>query len=75
MAQYVAHAEEAWLLVTDYAAVGRYVALAVGKGVERVDSLVAGGIGYEVYEDRGLGCCVVFYLAYFYLATLVCLED
>ena len=69
MAQHVAHGEEARLVVFDDTAVGREVYLAVGEGVERVDSLVARNVDdvgktVEAYLWQSCGFVVRYHLAY-----------
>ena len=62
MTQHIAHGEELWLVVLDHAAVRRYTYLAVGKGIEGVDGLIARYAWCQVYLDFNLGCCEVFNL-------------
>ena len=70
VAQHVAHGEEARLVVFDDTAVGRDVYLAVGEGVERVDSLVGRHARRQVNLNLHLGSRVVVHLLSLYLAFL-----
>ena len=75
VAEHIAHAQEAWFVVADYAAVGGYVDFAVGKGVQGVDGLVGGCAGLQMHEDGRRGCGVVLHLADFYLPAFEGFEN
>ena len=62
MAQHIAHGEELWFVVLDDAAVRRDAYLAVGKGIEGIDGLIARYAWCQVYLDFNLGSCEVFNL-------------
>ena len=68
VAQHIANGEKARLLVFHHAAVWRYAYFAVGKGVKRVDCLVAACAGSEVYKDFHLCGSDVDNVFYFYLS-------
>ena len=74
-AQHVAHGEELGALLVDDAAVGRDRDLAVGKGVKRVDRLVARRAGREVHQYFHAGGRVVVHLADFDFPLVVGFEN
>ena len=75
MAQQLAYGEELRFLVGDHAADGGDAHLAVGEGVEGVDSLVARCAGNELHDYLCGGGGVVVYVAYLYLPLLHGAQD
>ena len=62
MTQHIAYGEELWFVVLDHAAVRRDAYLAIGKGIEGVDGLIARYAWCQVYLDFNLGSSEVFNL-------------
>ena len=75
LAQYVAHVEEVRLSLVDDAAVGRDAYLAVGKGIQGIDGLVARCTWGQVYQYLYVARCQVFHLAYLDFPLLAGLHD
>ena len=75
VAQHVAHRQEMRLAVGNHAAVWRNAHLAVGKGVERVDSPVARRARQQVHDDVGVFRRVVVHPFYFDFSLFLSFDD
>ena len=75
MTQHIAHGEELWFVVLDYAAVRRDAYLAVGKGIEGIDGLIARYAWGQMHLYLYLGSREVFNLTSLDLTLLDGLDD
>ena len=75
MTEHIAHSQELRLIVLDDATVGRDADLAIRKGVEGIDGLVARYARSQMHLDLHVGSSQILHLAGLDLSLFHCLHD